>query len=132
MFFKVVKIILENLPETLSIILFGSYARFGKGNDIYIAVIIRKNINLKEKEEIERKLMKILDKEFEYKFSFDVHVLSLKIFEKKVEPPRFLSGIFLGYEILYGKINIKKIIEEKRRKLKCEYTYVDKFGTWKI
>ena len=131
MFYKITRKILDEVGDVLAIILFGSYARFGKGQDIDLIVIIRDKLNLKKKEELERNLASKLNKEFNYKYLFDIHIFDLETFKKNLRPPNFLSGLFLGYEILYDKIGIKTIIEEKRKDAKG-YTLVDKYGIWRL
>jgi len=125
MFYKIVNIILKEIKDVLAIILFGSYARFFKGRDIDLIIVTSKNMKEKEFE-----IKKRLEKEFNYKYVFDVHILDLETFKKCLEPPNFLSGIFLGYIVLYDKINIKEIIESKRRDY--GYIFVDRYGIWHI
>ena len=132
MFYKIVERILEELKDdVLAIILFGSYARFGKGNDIDLVVITKHKFPISKKEEIERKLVSNLNKEFNYKYLFDVHIFDIEGFKKNLKPPNFLSGIFLGYKVLYDKVNVQKIIESMKKYAKG-YTLVDKYGVWRF
>ena len=136
LFNDVVKHIVEELQNfnVLAIILFGSYARFSKGNDIDLIVIV-KDIPKDIKDNLEKKLSIDLTRRYRYRKVFDIHILTLDSFLENLKPPSFISGIFLGYEVIYDKINIKNIVEcmrERLRRLGIKYTFIDKYGVWTI
>ena len=133
MFSKIINYITQSLDHDiiLSIILFGSFARFGKGRDIDLLVITKHRINPDTEIELSKKLNKL----FNYRYIFDVHIISFSDFIENLYPPSFISGIFLGYKVLYDRIGIRNIVECFRNKLKkigLKYTLVDRYGVWTI
>ena len=102
--FKSKEILGENLK---AIIVFGSTIYLGKGKDIDLIIIIDKEINIRGKLELEYKLKQILQKTIPNKI-FDVHVFNLKEFKENLQPGTMLSGLALGYEIIYGSIRPAK------------------------
>ena len=87
------------------------------------------------KDNLEKKLSIDLTRRYRYRKVFDIHILTLDSFLENLKPPSFISGIFLGYEVIYDKINIKNIVEcmrERLRRLGIKYTFIDKYGVWTI
>ncbi len=70
------------------------------------------------------KLLKILN----YKSIPDVIFLTLEDFLDNLKPGTFLSGLALGYKILYDKILIDKYIKKFMEELSKEYYAIVKNG----
>ncbi len=126
---KVKEIIGENLK---AIIVFGSTIYLGKGKDIDLIIIIDKEINIRGKLELEYKLKQILQKIIPNKI-FDIHVFNLKEFKENLQPGTMLSGLALGYEIIYGEQVVEPLILGFLKKLSREkYILHNKYGTWNL
>ncbi len=115
-----------------SIIVFGSTIYMGRGRDIDLIVIIDKLKGLAEKQELEYTLMIELMKKHK-DLIFDVHVMDIELFRENLVPGTFLSGLALGYTILYDEINIEKQILDFLNKLSREkYILHNKYGSWDL
>lgn len=113
--------------EVLGVIVFGSYIYSPlKSHDIDLLIIINslkdinEKINLEVKASIE--LKKVVRK------PIDVHIFDFETFRENLEPGSFLSGLTLGYRILYDKVNLVEVIREFIRKISEteEYIYMKK------
>ncbi len=119
-------------PSLKNIIVFGSYVYLGKGSDIDLIVIIDKEINLKDKLKLEHKLSYTLQNVYR-NIIFDVHIFNLNEFKENLKPGTFLSGLALGYEIIYGDSTLNNIILSFLQKLSKEkYILHNKYGTWNL
>ena len=105
--------------DLLSIILFGSYVYLGKGKDIDILVIVRKyrldNV-IQEHVELFQKLLKV----FNYRIIPDIHIFSIDDFLKNLKVGTFLTGLVLGYKIIYDVFGVEKFIKDFIRRLSSE------------
>lgn len=85
-------------------------------------VIVDKLENVREKVELEVEasieLRRALRK------PVDIHVFDPETFRENLEPGSFLSGLALGYKILYDEIGLKKAIEKLIRKISETEGYV--------
>jgi len=111
--------------EVLGVIIFGSYVYSPlKARDIDLLIIINSIKDINEKIDLEVKtsitLWRTLRK------PIDIHVFDLSTFKENLEPGSFLSGLTLGYKIIYDKVGLTKLIEELIKKIAKikEYTYI--------
>ena len=102
---------LENVfgDKLLSIILFGSTVYMGVGRDIDLIVIVDDRLGLYDKFDIEYRLRSRLCLDYRI-CGVDIHVMDMDIFRENLQPGTFLSGLALGYRILYDRIGIEKEI----------------------
>ena len=108
--------------KLLALILFGSYVRsFKKAKDIDLLVIVDKIENIYEKFEIEKEISIQLIKEL--KLPFEINVLDLDNFFENLKPGTFISGLVLGYKIIYDKIGIEYYIKKLCQELANEIEY---------
>ena len=129
LFDRIKEKIIENLKDTLAIIVFGSFVYRGKGKDIDIIIITKNSYDVKKQIEIRMKL----NREFNYKYIFDIHIFSLEEFIKNLKPGTFLTGLALGYKIIYDRINVEKYLKEFFKEiLKENIIFVNKYGTWNL
>lgn len=117
----------------ISIILFGSSIYMGHGGDIDILVVVNYLEDLKEKISLEEKLIEYLNRLFNYFITLDVHVLDVRGLDKNMEVGGFLSGLALGYRVVYDRLDIEEKILKMLEKLKeHSYIYVNRHGEWNI
>lgn len=103
--------------DLLGVIFFGSSV-YGRGRDFDLIVIVKKNIPVHQLLKINKNISSLLSKSFNYSKIFDVHVFDLKNFEKNLESGSFVSGISLGYKILFDKAGLEEILARSFKKLK--------------
>jgi len=130
---RVLSTIISARNDVISIILFGSTIYMGRGKDLDIIVIVEKYIKDQVNDSIDLRLR--VNKELRYKIVVDIHVFTINDFKNNLKPGTFLSGIALGYEVLYDKSNglINKLIENMLELLsrdKC--TLVNRYGKWQL
>ncbi len=102
--------------KVLGIIVFGSYVYSPmKAHDIDLVVIVDKLENAREKVELEVEASVELRRTI--RKPADIHVFDPETFRENLEPGSFLSGLALGYKILYDRIGLEKTIEELVRKV---------------
>lgn len=122
---NIINCLKEYLGENLlSVILFGSHAYKGYGRDIDLIVILKQDISFEKSIDIKMKLLKILN----YKSIPDIIFFTLEDFLDNLKPGIFLSGLALGYKILYDKILIDKYIKKFMEELSKEYYAIVKNG----
>lgn len=116
-----------------AIILFGSSVYMGCSEEIDILIIIDNLSDLDEKLELEWEIRKSLNRLFNYDIVFDVNILDVKKFNANLEVGSFLSGLALGYKIVYDRVGIEENIINMLRKLsKSRYVLVNKYGEWSL
>ena len=87
---------------------------------------------MKEKLKLEHKVRQVLQKAVRGKV-FDVHIFSLEEFKENLQPGTLLSGLALGYEVIYGEEVVEPLILNFLRKLSNEkYVLHNKYGTWDL
>ena len=109
--------------ELLTVILFGSYVyNKQKAKDIDIIVIVDhlKDIHDKVNAEVEitKKLIRL------FKRSLDVLVFDLDTFKENLVVGTVLTGLVLGYNVLYDKIGVEKLIHNFIEEISKEDEYV--------
>jgi len=124
----------EVLADRLkSIILFGSSIYMGHGGDIDILVVIDRLEGLEEKISLEEKIIEYLNRLFDYRIIFDVHVLDTGGLDKNMEVGSFLSGLALGYKVIHDKLDIEgKILRMLEKLAEQRYIYLNRYGEWDI
>jgi predicted nucleotidyltransferase len=124
----------EVLADRLkSIILFGSSMYMGHGGDVDILVVIDRLEGLEEKISLEEKIIEYLNRLFDYRIVFDVHVLDTGGLDKNMEVGSFLSGLALGYKIIHDKLDIEeKILRMLEKLTEQRYIYFNRYGEWNI
>ncbi len=130
---RVLSTIISARNDVISIILFGSTIYMGRGKDLDIIVIVEKYIKDQVNDSIDLRLR--VNKELRYKIVVDIHVFTINDFKNNLKPGTFLSGIALGYEVLYDKSNglINKLIENMLELLsRDKYTLVNRYGKWQL
>jgi len=66
-------------------------------------------------------------------YNVDPHVMDLEMFRENLVPGSFLSGLALGYEIVYDRIGVEKLILEFLEKLaKTKYVLHNEYGSWEL
>ncbi|MEM2069414.1 MAG: hypothetical protein QXY32_06770 [Nitrososphaerota archaeon] len=126
---------LETLLGTrlVSIILFGSSIYIGRGRDVDILILIDSISGLDEKMDLEEKVKMLLNRSFNYEVVFDAHILDLEQFNENLKIGSFLSGLSLGYQVIYDKNNVEeKIVEMLKTLSKSRYIMVNKYGRWNL
>jgi len=118
--------------KLLSIILFGSTVYMGFGRDIDLIVVVDEEIDLYSKFDTEYRLRSRLCLDYRL-CGVDIHVMDIDLFKENLKPSTFLSGLALGYKILYDRIGIEKQILDFMEKLvKEKYIIHNKYGSWNI
>ncbi len=116
-----------------AIILFGSSVYMGYSREVDILILIDNLADFNEKIELEGRIKKSLNRLFNYDVVFDINVLDLKQFDENLETGSFLSGLALGYKIIYDRIGIEeKIIKMLKKLSKSRYVLVNKYGEWNL
>ncbi|MEM3819890.1 MAG: hypothetical protein QXF08_05545 [Nitrososphaerota archaeon] len=126
---------LETLLGTrlVSIILFGSSIYIGRGRDVDILILIDSISGLDEKMDLEEEIKMLLNRSFNYEVVFDAHILDLEQFNENLKIGSFLSGLSLGYQVIYDKNNVEeKIVEMLKTLSKSRYIMVNKYGRWNL
>ncbi len=118
--------------DVLAVIFFGSCIYRGFGRDLDIIVVV-KDYRVDSFRD-SRQLRMYLDKSLEYRVLTDVHVLSEKDFIGNLVPGTFLSGLALGYRIVYSRIDYleEKILEMLEELAKTDYTLINRYGEWRL
>jgi len=109
--------------KVLATILFGSYVyspRKARDIDMIVIVDYLKNINDKVTLEVEisRKLRKLFRK------NIDIQVFDIESFEENLIAGTFLTGLVLGYKIIYDTIGVEEKIREFIKEIGKEDKYV--------
>ncbi len=116
-----------------AIILFGSSVYMGYSREVDLLILIDNLADFNEKIELEVEIQRSLNRLFNYDTVFDVNVLDLKQLNENLETGSFLSGLALGYKIIYDKIGVEEKILDMLRKLsKSKYILVNKYGEWNL
>lgn len=130
---KIVLRIKEILGGNLrAIIMFGSTIYMGGGKDIDLIVVTDEEIDLKNKLELEYRLKQVLQRTVKDKI-FDVHIFNLEEFERNLQPGTMLSGLALGYEVIYGDQVVEPLILNFLKQLsRGKYILHNRYGTWDL
>lgn len=120
----IVKRVVESYGKTLkALVLFGSYVYNPlKSRDIDILLIVDKLVNAKEKLAIEVEVarnVKALCRK-----PVDVIVFDIDMLKENAEPGGIVSGLVIGYKILYDDIGMQKIVEGVADKISREESYI--------
>ena len=120
----IVKRVVESYGKTLkALVLFGSYVYNPlKSRDIDILLIVDKLVNAKEKLAIEVEVarnVKALCRK-----PVDVIVFDIDMLKENAEPGGIVSGLVIGYKILYDDIGMQKIVEGVVDKISREESYI--------
>ncbi len=118
--------------DLVGILIFGSTIYLGSGEDVDLVVIISSELSLKDRFKVEYRVKKELERLFK-SLIFDVHILSIEEFRNNLKPGSFLSGLALGYEVIYGKLVLEPLILDFLNELSKEkYILHNKYGTWNL
>ncbi|RLE85148.1 MAG: hypothetical protein DRJ41_01785 [Thermoprotei archaeon] len=130
---RILNLILNLLDaKVLGVIVFGSRVYMGEGNDIDLLVILDDELKLKEKIRLEAFIASKLRRTFKGA-TFDVHVFDVQGFQENLVPGSFLSGLALGYQVLYERGGVEeKIINFLKNLSKERCTLHNKYGTWNL
>ncbi len=132
--YEEIRKMIENLlgKHVLGIVLFGSTIYMGEGRDIDIVIIVEKELNEKEKLELEAELSRRLFRSMS-DIVFDVHIMSLRDFEDNLVPGSFLSGLALGYEVLLDRVGIEdRIVKFLENLSNTRYVLYNEYGEWNL
>lgn len=114
------------------IIMFGSCVYMGIGEDVDVLVVVDGELDLKRKLELEYQLLRELNRRFE-DVPFDVHIMSMEELRENLVPGSFLSGLALGYEVVYDDAGLEgevlRFLEALSRE---DYVLRNKYGQWDI
>ncbi len=129
---KVLSSILGLRSDVLAVIVFGSYVYMGRGRDLDIIVVVKDYKKDPFRDSIELRMS--LHKKLGYRPYLDIHVLTLEDFRKNLEVGTFLTGLALGYKILYDNTGYieELIIEFLKRIADTGYTLINKYGEWRL
>ena len=115
-----------------AVIVFGSTIYMGKGKDIDLIVVTDEEINMKDKLKLEYRLKQVLQRTVKDKI-FDVHIFNLEEFKKNLQPGSMLSGLALGYEVIYGDQVVEPLILNFLKQLsRGKYILHNRYGTWDL
>lgn len=90
-----------------------------KARDLDLLVIIDKFLGIKEKTDLEIKILKNL-KNLRAETPLDIIVLDEESFKENLEPGGLASGLVAGCRILYDEIGIEQFIYEAAKKIANE------------
>lgn len=135
------KELVEQIKKTLekygknvkAIILYGSIVYSpSSAHDIDVLIVVDKIRDVNEKTRLEYILKSHLRKKSI--LPIDVTVFDTKILEENLVPGTFLSGLVLGYDILYDEINFEEIINELFIKIAQldDYIYIKNRKKWNL
>jgi len=130
---KIFSLVKTMRSDITAIILFGSTVYMGRGRDLDIIVVVENYLKdpINDSIDLRTKLNKIL----KYNPIVDVHVFTIEDFKSNLISGSFLSGLALGYEVIYdrsqGRIHelIMKMLEELS---KSEHILVNRYGEWSL
>ena len=110
--------------RALAVVLFGSCVYSPRrARDVDLLVIVDELRDFHEKVALEVEVSRSLHREL--RRAVDVVVLDLESFRENLAVGTFLSGLVLGYRVLYDAIGVDKLLEELFSKLADEdYVYV--------
>lgn len=133
LYHRILSKVREILGDRLrAVIVFGSHVYLGGGNDIDLAVVIDGSLDPKSKLKLEYRVKKALEKAMPGNV-FDVHAFNVEDFKENLEPGTALSGLALGYKLLYGEEAIEQLIIGFLEKLSREkYILHNKYGSWNL
>lgn len=118
--------------RVLAIILFGSYIySLRNSRDIDVVLIVDSLADLRDKITLEAEIARSLSRECKRKV--DIQVFDLESFRENLTIGTLLSGLILGYRIVYDEVGVGESIREfiKAASKEPEYTYV-KRKKWKL
>jgi predicted nucleotidyltransferase len=129
---KLVKEILDLLNgRVLGIVLFGSTIYLGYGRDIDLLVVLRGEVDIAEKMRLERLLAGRLNRIT--RRPLDIHVFDMEGIRENLFPGSFLSGLALGYKILYDEGGVEEAILGFLEELsKTKYRLHNRYGSWDL
>ena len=126
---KVKEVIGESL---VGIIVFGSTLYLGVGRDLDLIVVIKEELNLRSRFNLELTLRESLKTLIRDSVA-DVHILSINEFRNNLKPGSPLSGLALGYEVLYGDSVLEPLILNFLKELsRDKYVIHNEYGTWNL
>jgi predicted nucleotidyltransferase len=129
--------ILSKVKEALdgrleAVIVFGSSIYLGQGEDIDLIIVVNGSLSIRDKLELEYKLKRLLEKAIPGTI-FDVHVFDREGFRENLKPGTVLSGLALGYRVIYGGEKVEPLIIEFLKQLSKEkYILHNRYGTWNL
>ncbi len=129
---KILSKILKFRNDVLAVIVFGSFVYMGRGRDIDLVVIV-KDYNIDPiKDSIDLRMY--INKCLGYRVFTDIHVLTMDDFRNNLEIGSFLTGLALGYKILYDETGCleKEIIAFLKKVSRSNYVLVNKYGKWSL
>ena len=114
------------------VIVFGSTVYMGRGRDVDIIVVVEGEPDagegLRLGQAISRELARTLRG-----LVFDVHVMGVREFVENLVPGSFLSGLALGYEVLYDRAGLEnRILEFLERLSRERYVLHNRYGSWDL
>ena len=120
-FYKLLLDVVKDLlgRDLLSVIVFGSTVYMGGGRDVDVLVVVEDDIGMREKREVEYSIWRRLCRKHRV-CDVDLHVLSFRDFILNLEVASFLSGLALGYVVIFDAIGVEKYILEFLNRLSRE------------
>ncbi|MCD6380900.1 MAG: hypothetical protein J7L50_01055 [Candidatus Odinarchaeota archaeon] len=116
----------------LAVIVFGSSVYLKEGKDIDVIVIVDEDLSIKEKLHFEYKISTMFCKKYKV-CNLDVHLFSLNDFIENLEVGTFLSGLALGYKIIFDRVGVEMYILNFLKKLsKEDYVLHNEYGSWDL
>ncbi|MDJ0268989.1 MAG: hypothetical protein NXY59_00265 [Aigarchaeota archaeon] len=112
----------------LVVAVFGSSVYYDiRSGDIDVLVVVDEELSFEKKLSKETELSIKLLRASGGSRAFDVHVMDVRQFQDNLKPGTFLSGLVLGYRVLYDRIGFKGYVEKLFQRLVDEnYVLVNK------
>ncbi|MCD6278510.1 MAG: hypothetical protein J7J11_02395 [Desulfurococcales archaeon] len=118
--------------DLVGIIVYGSTLYLGVGRDLDLIVIVSEEQDLRSRFNLEIALRKSLETLIKGSVA-DVHILSISEFRDNLRLGSPLSGLALGYEILYGGSVLEPLILNFLKELaRDKYVLHNEYGTWNL
>ncbi len=128
----IVKIIREVLGDRLrAIIVFGSTVYLGSGRDVDMLVVTNSDIDEKLRTRFSSTICAEIIRRL--KITPNICIMSYTEFLENLAPGTFLSGLALGYIILYGDGEIESFIMKFLERLSKEQAVLhNRYGSWNL
>ncbi len=135
MFSSIVNIAREIFGDRLlAVVVFGSSVYYDKQSvDVDVLIVVDGELSFEKKLSKETELRIKLLRASGGNRAFDTHVMDVRQFQDNLKPGAFLSGLALGYKVLYDRMGFDGYVEKLLQRLADEnYVLVNKYGRWNL
>lgn len=116
MLYRVTEVLKSFNKVLKALVIFGSSTFSKSPNDLDLLVVIDELGSVSEKFELELSISKSL-RDLRSSKPFDIIVLDVKSLEENVVPGSFLTGLILGYKVIYDDLGFKYLIKDIVKRL---------------